>query len=418
MTWHMYDRDEVLFCRIHGDLDAYLRQCEQEARDRVDRLDDATILNTSEETLASQLEAELRLAVPILEESAITVSDERTKIDVSEDPNRVIRDRSQPFMVEATILRLHVPYTGLSLLFQLQPSTYSLNPPYATIDANELVFSYVHTGSDAAAMKADLDRRLGEVKSNLGVVKGQVDAHNTRLGDLIRGLIRHRRERLKANRELLTRLGYPLRKRENAPDTYVAPLQRRRLEARPAAAPGAQPATPLEPAIDMADYEQILRIITGMVSVMERSPKTFQNLQEEDLRNHFLVQLNGQYEGDATGETFNANGKTDILIRRENKNLFIAECKFWTGPQGLREAIDQLLGYASWRDTKTAIIVFNRDRQLSTVLEKIPGVFEAHPNFRQRLPYLGETGFRFVLHHRDDPQRELTVTVLVFEVPR
>lgn len=140
-------------------------------------------------------------------------------------------------------------------------------------------------------------------------------------------------------------------------------------------------------------------------------------MKEEDLRQHFLVQLNGQYEGQATGETFNLSGKTDILIRAEDKNIFIAECKFWEGPESLVKAIDQLLGYSSWRDTRTALLIFNRDRQLSTVLAKIPEVVKQHPNFRRKVEYKSETGFRFVLHHRDDVARELILTILVFEVP-
>jgi hypothetical protein len=140
-------------------------------------------------------------------------------------------------------------------------------------------------------------------------------------------------------------------------------------------------------------------------------------MNEEDLRQHFLVQLNGQYEGQATGETFNFEGKTDILIRAEGKNIFIAECKFWRGPAALTEALDQLLGYASWRDTKTALLVFNREKSFSAVLAKIPEVVKAHSNFKRELSYDSETGFRYVLHHRDDKNRELTLTILAFEVP-
>ena len=62
-------------------------------------------------------------------------------------------------------------------------------------------------------------------------------------------------------------------------------------------------------------------------------------------------------------------------------------------------------------------MIFNRSRQLSTVLAKIPEVVKAHPNFTRQLEYKSDTGFRFVLHHRDDTNRELYVTVLVFEVP-
>ena len=150
---------------------------------------------------------------------------------------------------------------------------------------------------------------------------------------------------------------------------------------------------------------------------MERSPKAFSTMGEEDLRQHFLVQLNGQYEGDATGETFNFAGKTDILIRRGGRNLFIAECKYWGGPKKLTETIDQLLGYTSWRDTKTAIFVFNRGRELSRVLAQISPTVAAHPNFVREVPDGSETDFRFVIRHRDDPGRELTMAVLVFEVP-
>jgi hypothetical protein len=142
-------------------------------------------------------------------------------------------------------------------------------------------------------------------------------------------------------------------------------------------------------------------------------------MEEEDLRQHFLVQLNGQYEGQATGETFNYQGKTDILVRWEGKNVFIAECKFWNGPKSLEKALEQLLGYAAWRDTKTALLVFNRRKNFSTILEKIPEVIESHPNYKRKLPYeKSETGFRFVLHHPDDPDRELILTVMAFDVPK
>ena len=95
---------------------------------------------------------------------------------------------------------------------------------------------------------------------------------------------------------------------------------------------------------------------------MEQSPEAFKKMGEEDIRTHFLVQLNGQYEGLATGETFNYEGKTDILIKYQGRNLFIAECKFWRGEEEFIKTIDQLLGYLSWRDVKTAIVIFNRNK--------------------------------------------------------
>lgn len=164
-------------------------------------------------------------------------------------------------------------------------------------------------------------------------------------------------------------------------------------------------------------YEDILSIARQMSLVLEHSPTAFAGMGEEDLRQHFLVQLNGQYEGDATGETFNGDGKTDILIRRDGRNTFIAECKFWDGPAKLGKTINQLLGYTSWRDTKTAILLFNRGGNLTSILAKISPTVVGHPSFVREVAYGGETDFRFILRHRDDPERELTLTILVFEVP-
>lgn len=119
---------------------------------------------------------------------------------------------------------------------------------------------------------------------------------------------------------------------------------------------------------DEDHYEHILKLIDNMAMVMVRDPSTFSEKGEEVLRSHLLVQLNAQYSGHATAETFNKHGKTDILIRIDGINVFIAECKFWKGPKSLTTAIDQLLGYTSSPDTKVAIIIFNRNKNSSNTI--------------------------------------------------
>lgn len=142
-------------------------------------------------------------------------------------------------------------------------------------------------------------------------------------------------------------------------------------------------------------------------------------MSEEDRRWLFLVPLNIHYEGQATGETFNFKGKTDIIILVDGKCIFIAECKVWDGPKSLTAAIDQILRYTTWRDGKTAILLLNRDRKMTAVLDKVASTVGKHPScVRQHEEYSHETGFRFTLKRPDDPSRQLTLTVLVFEVPK
>ena len=90
-------------------------------------------------------------------------------------------------------------------------------------------------------------------------------------------------------------------------------------------------------------FRPLRRWLTGSM----RSPETFEGMDEEDIRIVLLIGLNAVYEGQATGETFNGIGRSDILIRVADKNIFIAECLVWDGEVKFRKKLeDQLLKYA------------------------------------------------------------------------
>ena len=159
-----------------------------------------------------------------------------------------------------------------------------------------------------------------------------------------------------------------------------------------------------------------------MSLAMERSPETFSRLGEEQIRDFFIIVPNSYYEGEATGETFNSKGKTDILIRHEDRNAFIAECKIWRGERNLSSTIDQILRYTSWRDTKTAIFVFNRSKNLSRILGKIDRVVGSHKFHKGKHGLTSEklrneTTFSYVFHQPHDVNREILLTAMVFHIP-
>jgi hypothetical protein len=404
-------RDDYLFSKY--DLNKVTESVVQKMGAEIDGLAEAQLLGTAPDAMARYFADKYRLDVPQLHEDQITVDPVETRVDVSQDPGRFIRERSGPFYVAGTDFRYFVPYSGEGDLFRCQGNQISMNPPRAEIESGHLVFSFVRTDANADAVKAEFDQRLGHTKDLLAGVAGIVEAFNAQLEAQALARINARRERLQKTGTAAAALGYPVRRRDGAAQTFAVPEVKRKLAPTMPPVSTGKP----EPALDAANYEHILTVIGNMVTVMERSPSAFREMREEDLRQHFLVQLNGQFEGMATGETFNFEGKTDILIRADGRNIFIAECKFWEGPKGFNDAIDQLLGYTTWRDTKTALLIFNRGRALSTVLSKIPELVRARPEFIREITQDGETRFRFILHHRDDKQRELTLTVMVFEIP-
>lgn len=377
----------------------------------VDRL-----LNTSPTDLAEYLVARYKLDVPKLRQSEWSAIESEVQIDVSSDPSRWITDRGRPFHVPGQRFEIEVPFDGDAELFYARASTFSSNPPRAKIQGQSLFLTFEIThGSAERNIRADAERRLDEIEEHLGWLRRDTDSFNQGLPSEAVKAIAARRDRLLANQGRAAALGIPLKQRADAPKTYVAPDVRRKV--RPALPPASSTAYEPEPTLDIETYEHILSVIQSMTHVMERSPSAFQSMGEEDIRQQFLVQLNGQYEGGATGETFNVGGKTDILVRVNDRNIFIAECKFWKGPKHYRETIDQLLGYTAWRDTKTAILIFNRSTALSTVLAGIQAETSAHPNHKRTLDWKHESGFRYVFHHSGDPNREFLLTVLAFDIP-
>jgi len=52
------------------------------------------------------------------------------------------------------------------------------------------------------------------------------------------------------------------------------------------------------------------------------------------------------------------------------------------------------------------------------VVSQIPEAAKMHRNFKRQVEYKSETGFRFILHHNEDKNRELVSTVLGFNVPK
>ncbi len=279
-----------------------------------------------------------------------------------------------------------------------------------------LAFVFTGVKLNPEEIQQSVAKSVVEIKKHLDILSSDCDGFNASLGETIRKLLEARRQRHSANRKLVEAIGLPITQRQNAPMTYAVPDVRRKPKIeRPVAMdkPVAR-----EPELAQQEYEHILAVVRGMVHVIERSPKAFQNMQEEDLRTHFLVQLNGQYEGRASGETFNYQGKTDVLIRDGDRNVFIAECAFWKGEAYLTEKINQVLSYLHWRDTKAALVVFNRNKSFSEVLAKIEPTTTAHPCCRKLLKKVGETEWRFLFANKDDPNRQLQLAVLLFDIPK
>ena len=163
-------------------------------------------------------------------------------------------------------------------------------------------------------------------------------------------------------------------------------------------------------------YQSILNTINLAGQNMERYPKTIEGQDEETIRNQLVSHLSTSFpEYSSTGESFNHKGKTDIMVKQGNDILFIAECKFWKGAKKLLDAINQILNYLTWRDTKTALLIFNKDTEIQTVVQSVQETIPSHPNFVKQINQGNNKGWYNYSFHRIDSNDEIIMAVMVYD---
>ncbi|WP_343614988.1 hypothetical protein [Flavobacterium sp.] len=166
-------------------------------------------------------------------------------------------------------------------------------------------------------------------------------------------------------------------------------------------------------------YNDVLTTIYKAYRGAEQKPSIYSGKGEEDLRDYGLAFLESRYTGAvAAGEAFNKNGKTDIILKSDDgSNLFVAEFKVWHGSVQFHQALEQLFGYLTWRDTKSTLVLFVRNADFSAVLAKIK---EEAANSIYYVKYLKdreESSFSYIFRHKDHPNREIQIEIMAFSFP-
>jgi hypothetical protein len=177
------------------------------------------------------------------------------------------------------------------------------------------------------------------------------------------------------------------------------------------------PGRPAEPGIRREDYEHILEVIRHEGRSFETTPTTFAKHDEEELRDFVLAHLNGHYQGDATGETFRKHGKTDIRIEDNNRAAFVAECKVWHGAGEISEALDQLLRYLTWRDSKASLVILNKDVAGFVELQKkLEEAVRVHAFCEETIECHQPGEWRFRFRTAEDVDHKVEVHVFAFNL--
>lgn len=287
------------------------------------------------------------------------------------------------------------------------PEDFGLSPDLITLSIDIKGYGFNHSDNEEQIAKM-IESERGKIDQWISWVDQDVTKENAQLERQIRDFIEQRKAKIESDKtkieSLVKRINIPLKKNESAA------VQRIKLDHKPLVKK-VRP-TPQQPEDYVLDHQKVLDIISIIDSQgrqFEKTPGTYKNSGEEDLRNIILVGLNTLFEGSATGETFSAGGKTDIYLNVAKGNILVSECKIWGGQKLYHETIDQLLGYLTWRHNFGIIISFVRVKNLSKVLKEIPEIIQGHGSFKTGVKAVNETHFisQHALRQDDDKDVEI-----------
>lgn len=353
-------------------LEDYLRGRLRRALDELNSLNPDVILSENQDVLVAAL-----LTKHMPEEIAVDW-DGATRTPVSEVTTQVHDqfERDRVFTVPASRVVVSFPVSGTSEMLDHQASTFSLSGKYGNIKNGSVVVEIIERTLDAHAVRRQVDRVKQDIDKRIGWANTDVAQFRATAERDLRTSLDARKQRILNDRAVEDALGIPVR----TSSTPRPPVPARRthvsLQTRTAQS-GFVP----EPVLEEAIYQDVLQAVRAWGTSLERTPGTAAKLDEEELRDLLLGNLNTYWQGAAGGELFNGSGKTDILIRHGGRNAFIAECKIWHGPKGVSDALDQLLGYLVWRDSKAALVMFIRTKDPAGTIEKLQAAVEAHASY-------------------------------------
>lgn len=394
-----------------GDVNQLEDALKMSVKKKIHDLDEDYVLNVSEQEYIDYLTEEFYINCPVVLYDDKSIEPRTVLVSSEYLPARwTIYDAKRE--LERKIYRLYIPFQGDAELLRFRPNPYPAAHWYnISINNDSLYVDILDIDGDANYVKRECNLYIDTLKSMMNSLENNYSFINQNMPGYIRSMFLNRKKQVMREHKELVDIGIPI-KGQMKQKSYSIPSVQRRFKPIPRVAKTKiEQATPT-----MADkeYQDVLSALNTVGRNLERFPNTHNGKDEESIRDLFLVQLVTSFTSySSTGESFNHKGKTDLMVKNGDEILFIAECKFWKGAKAFLDAISQQLGYLTWRDTKTALLIFNRNVEITTVVQSIQDAISKHPHYVS-CNKTDVARFDCVFHLNGDKNRHVKMAVLVF----
>lgn len=366
------------------------------------------IIAVDESQYISHLIDKYTLSPLVVDNESETIANPTTLVQTREDYGR-------RFQVEAYAFNIKYRFTGSAGLFRVQPSTWTMTTAAIQVEpeTSEVSFEVVIGKKSPEEFARAKKETWNNAFCNIGSINNCAAEWNNALPGIINRTFNSRKKHFLDENNFFAAIN--VKPSSASSGIFSVPLIEKKKIPQPQITPGTT--FTAEPSFAESTYRDILKLMHSIGTSMEQKPSLYIGKEEEALRDHFLTFMETRYEGTtASGETFNRGGKTDILLKyQDGSNLFVAECKFWSGPTGLHDAITQLFDrYLTWRDSKTALILFVRNKDFTNVLATIQAEAKKSKYFTKALPKSNDSSFAFEFHLPQDTKKPVQFEIMAF----
>lgn len=310
---------------------------------------------------------------------------------------------------------VHIPFEGSRVLFDCRPSTCIITAASKDTKINHSSISTIITVDDLdpEKYKAALSKEIYAVSANIPAINTEITSWNKGLENSVRKLLETRQGLVTKKLDFMEQIG--LKKNPDSDRFMVPPPVAKKTVPPPTKEPERQ--KPPSPVLPNDIYDDIINVLHSVGCAMERKPSLYAGKNEEAIRDVFLLFLETRYESTSgASEAFNKKGATDILLKyaKDGSNIFVAECKFWHGQKSFLDAITQLLGYLTHRDTKTALLMFCDQKNITSIKQTIAEEIKNHQHFKRKTRDRFDTSASYVFSLPQDGSKEIQLEVMLF----
>jgi len=379
--------------------------------ERIEKLEITENTNISE--LVERLKTEFTIYPIVIGQPEPSQSSETTK--------QMHNPWGQLYNQKVLEITVTIPFEGNYKLFYCMPSrsTIVYLEDNVVIGKSNIKATITLTQFDENAYFSEVNEIISTVSTNLPTIIAETKPWNDRLENLIQQALENRKGVVSKKFDFFEKIG--LKVNPKSTEFLLPPTITKKAIPTPATETSRTVAKEKVPILQEEVYTDIREVLYNVGKAIERKPSIYKDKHEEDLRDIFLLFLETRYEATTgVGEAFNKKGKTDILLKyaKDGTNLFVAECKFWKGQKKLTEGIDQLLGYWTHRDTKTALIFFVDQKEMTTVVSTIKTEISNHANYSRHIKDTYEHSINYEFTLPDDGDKKIQVELMLFHFPK